>query len=77
LVANKDKALADRVDADMSASLKAAEATPAPFDQSILVGNPGRARIEATVASLKSQTETLVQAAQVLGIKRLNTALPD
>lgn len=77
LVANKDKALADRVDADMSASLKAAEAIPAPFDQSILVGNPGRARIEATVASLKSQTETLVQAAQVLGIKRLNTALPE
>lgn len=77
LVANKDKALADRVDADMSASLKAAEAIHAPFDQSILVGNPGRARIEATVARLKSQTETLVQAAQVLGIKRLNTALPE
>lgn len=77
LVANKDKTLADRVDADMSASLKAAEAIHAPFDQSILVGNPGRARIEATVASLKSQTETLVQAAQVLGIKRLNTALPE
>ncbi len=77
LLANKDKTLADRVDADMSASLKAAEAIPAPFDQSILVGNPGRARIEATVARLKSQTETLVQAAQVLGIKRLNTALPE
>ncbi len=77
LVANKDKALADRVDADMSASLKAAEAIPAPFDQSMLAGNPGRARIEATVARLKGQTETLVQAAQVLGIKRLNTALPE
>lgn len=77
LVAAKDKALADKVDARMSASLKAAEAIPAPFDQAMLAGNPGRAKIEATVVSLKGQTETLVQAAQALGIKRLNTSLPE
>ncbi|ENO88650.1 imelysin family protein [Thauera linaloolentis] len=77
LVASKDKALAGEVDARMSASLKAAEAIPAPFDQAILAGNPGRPKVEATVTSLKSQTETLVQAAEVLGIKRLNTALPE
>ncbi|CAH1747770.1 Peptidase M75, Imelysin [Thauera humireducens] len=77
LVAAKDKTLADKVDAGMSASLKAAEAIPAPFDQAMLAGNPGRTKIEATVISLKGQTETLVQAAQALGIKRLNTALPE
>ncbi|MCV2217325.1 imelysin family protein [Thauera sp. Sel9] len=77
LVAEKDKALASEVDARMSASLEAAEAIPAPFDQAILAGNPGRPKVEATVASLKRQTESLVQAADVLGIKRLNTALPE
>ena len=76
-MAEKDKALASEVDARMSASLEAAEAIPAPFDQAILAGNPGRPKVEATVASLKRQTESLVQAADVLGIKRLNTALPE
>ena len=76
LVAANDKSLADKVDAGMSASLKAAEAIPAPFDQAMLAGNPGRTKIEATVVNLKRQTETLSQAAQALGIKRLNTALP-
>ncbi|MFT3759654.1 imelysin family protein [Thauera sp.] len=77
LVTKKDKALAAEVDARMSASLKAAEAIPAPFDQAILAGNPGRPKVEATVASLKQQTESLVKAAEVLGIKRLNTDLPE
>ena len=77
LVAEKDKALAAEVDTRMTASLKAAEAIPAPFDQAILAGNPARPKVEATVASLKQQTESLVKAAEVLGIKRLNTALPD
>ncbi|THF56854.1 imelysin family protein [Pseudothauera rhizosphaerae] len=77
LVAAKDKVLATRVDGQIGASVKAAEAIPAPFDQSMLAGNPGRAKIEATVAALKAQTEGLVEAAAALGIKRLNTALPE
>lgn len=77
LVAAKDKVIADKVSSRMDASVNAAEAIPAPFDQAILAGNPGRAKVEATVVALKSQTEALVEAAAVLGIKRLNTALPE
>ena len=77
LLAEKDKALADKLDTQLSASVHAAEAIPAPFDQAILADTPGRAKVEATVVALKKQTETLAQAAQVLGIKHLNTALPD
>lgn len=77
LVAVKNKALATRVDSQIDASVKAAEAIPAPFDRAILAGNPGRAKVEATVVALKKQTEGLVEAAAALGIKRLNTALPE
>ncbi len=77
LVAAKNKAVAARVDGQIDASVKAAEAIPAPFDQAILSGNPGRPKVEATVVALKKQTEGLVEAASVLGIKRLNTALPE
>ncbi|AUM01147.1 iron-regulated protein [Rhodocyclaceae bacterium] len=77
LVAAKDKALATRVDGQIDASVKAAEAIPAPFDRAILAGNPGRAKVEATVVALKKQTEGLVEAAAALGIKRLNTDLPE
>lgn len=77
LLAAKNKALATRVDSQIDASVKAAEAIPAPFDRAILAGNPGRAKVEATVVALKKQTEGLVEAAAALGIKRLNTALPE
>ena len=77
LVATKDEALADKLDAQLSASVSAAEAIPAPFDLAILSGTPGRAKVEATVVALKKQSETLAQAAQVLGIKHQNTAMPD
>lgn len=76
LVAAKNAAVAAKVDAQMDASVAAAEAIPAPFDQAILVGNPGRAKIEATVAALKAQAQGLTEAATVLGIKRLDTSIP-
>jgi putative iron-regulated protein len=76
LVAAKDAAVAKRVSDDIDASLKAAEAIPAPFDRAIPAGSPGRKPVEATVASLKRQAESLVAAAQALGI-RLNTALSE
>jgi len=75
LVASKDAAVATRVDALMDASVAAAQAVPAPFDQAILVGNPGRAKVEATVAALKAQAQGLTDAARVLGITRLNTSV--
>ncbi|PLX77075.1 MAG: iron-regulated protein [Azoarcus sp.] len=77
LVSAKNKAVASRVDAQIDTSVKAAEAIPAPFDRAILVGTPGRSKVEATVVALKKQTEGLVEAAAVLGIKRLNTVAPD
>lgn len=76
LVAAKSQAVASKVDAQIDSSVAATEAIPAPFDQSILRGNSGRARIEAAVEALKTQAQGLVEAAQVLGIKRLNTSLP-
>jgi len=76
LVAAKNPGVAAKVDAQMDASVAAAEAIPAPFDQAILVGNPGRAKIEATVAALKAQAQGLTEAATVLGIKRLDTSIP-
>jgi putative iron-regulated protein len=76
LVAAADPALAARLDAAMDASVAAAEAVPAPFDQAILAGHSGRPKVEATVVALKRQTELLVEAAQALGIRRLNTSLP-
>ena len=76
LVAAKNPAVAAKVDAQMDASVAAAEAIPAPFDQAILVGNPGRAKIEATVVALKAQAQGLTEAATVLGIKRLDTSIP-
>lgn len=77
LVAASDPAAAGKAEALIEASVQAAEAIPAPFDQAILAGHPGREKVEATVTALKAQTEALVVAAQAIGIKRLNTALPD
>ncbi|HVK93703.1 MAG TPA: imelysin family protein [Noviherbaspirillum sp.] len=74
LVADKDAKLADRLAADFSASVAAAETIQAPFDQE-LIGDknaPGRKRVEATIAALKKQTKTLVEAARVLGIKKMS-----
>jgi len=77
LVRTRDPAIAERVDRDIDASLSAAEAIPAPFDQAILGDSPGRPRVVETVARLKTQTTGLVAAASVLGIRRLNTAMPE
>ena len=77
LVATQNPELADQLNTQMNASVRAAEAIPAPFDQAILAGTAGRTQIEATVVALKQQTETLAQAAQVLGIQHLKMTLPD
>ncbi|MCB1886949.1 MAG: iron-regulated protein [Rhodocyclaceae bacterium] len=77
LVHDKDAAIADQLDRDMAASLAAAEAIPAPFDQAILAGSAGRPKVEATVSRLKTQTTSIVAAAAALGIRRLNTTMPE
>lgn len=71
LVAASNAKAAERVTADMEATLKAAEGIQAPFDQEI-VKKEGRSRVQATVNALKKQANSLVEAAKALGIKKLN-----
>lgn len=76
LVADKDPKLATRLTEDFSASVAAAEAIQAPFDQEIIgkKSAPGVKRVLATVAALKKQTQTLVEASRTLGIRKLSVA---
>nr|WP_315169109.1 imelysin family protein [uncultured Deefgea sp.] len=77
LVAQKNPAAAEAASRDIANSVKLAEAVQAPFDREI-VGKkdaPGRKRLQAMVESLKAQAKSLVEAAKVLGIKRLNTGV--
>lgn len=78
LVADKDAKLAEKLTADFNASVAAAEAIQAPFDQEILGKKdaPGRKRVQAAIAALKKQTQTLVQGARALGIKKMSVDLP-
>jgi putative iron-regulated protein len=76
LVALKDAALAEKTSAQMDASVTAAQAIPAPFDQAIAEGAPGRPAVEKTVASLVAQSKLLVSAASAVGITQLTLAKP-
>ena len=79
LIADKDAKLAERLVADFNASVTAAEAVQAPFDQEIMGKKdaPGRKRVQAVIAALKKQTQTLVEGARTLGIKRMSVDLPN
>ena len=65
LVASRDQALADRLVAEIQASLDAAEAIPVPFDQAII---EDREAVEATVDALRQQTDTMVEVAALFDI---------
>jgi putative iron-regulated protein len=71
LVAAKNAKVADKVSADIAATLTAAHGIQAPFDQEIVKAD-GRKRVAATITALKKQASGLVEAAGVLGIKKLN-----
>lgn len=71
LVADKDTKAADKVSADMDATLAAAQGIKAPFDQEIIQPD-GRKRVQATINALKKQANSLVEAAKALGIRKLN-----
>jgi putative iron-regulated protein len=68
--------LAATFDKQVKASLAAAEAIPAPFDQAILGsdGAPGRKAILATIKALEAQTATTVRIAEALELK-INTTV--
>jgi putative iron-regulated protein len=76
LVAVKNATLSDKTTAQIQASVTAAEAIPAPFDQAIAKGSAGRPAIENTVASLVAQSKLLVEAASAVGITRLTLVEP-
>ena len=70
LLAQTDRAFADRLAAQIDASLAAARGIPAPFDQAILGANtaPGRVAIKKTIASLHTQADLIARAASRLSI---------
>lgn len=76
LVAAKDAALADKTSQQIRTSVQSAEAIPAPFDRAIAPGNPGRAKIEATIKSLTAQSDHIVAAATAVGIQKLTLVQP-
>jgi putative iron-regulated protein len=78
LIADKDAKLGERLAADFNASVAAAEAIQAPFDREIMGKKdaPGRKRVQAVIAALKKQTQTLVEGARALGIRKMSVDLP-
>ncbi|RJP67824.1 MAG: iron-regulated protein [Comamonadaceae bacterium] len=78
LVAAKNTALADKTSQQISGSVKAAEAIPAPFDRAIAGPKdaPGRVSIEKTIASLTAQSNDIVAAANAVGISKLTLVQP-
>ena len=72
LIAAKDQALADRLEAEIGKSVDLAAAIPAPFDEHRAEGvsdqAAGRQAVMATIVSLENQTDTIVNAAQEIGI---------
>jgi putative iron-regulated protein len=77
-VAQADAALAERTARQIAASVQAAEAIQAPFDREIGGGrdDKGRERVERAVAALILQSKLLVEAANAVGITRLNLVQP-
>ncbi len=71
-VRDVDSELADRLDAEVAASVAAVEAIPAPFDRHLAPGvpddDPGRASVLTGIEALEAQTPTIVEAAEALGV---------
>ena len=72
VVRAKDAAMADRLEADVAASVQAMEAIPAPFDALVVEGlpddDPGRKSVLTGIEALEKQTDTLVSAASVIPV---------
>jgi putative iron-regulated protein len=67
LVELVDPALNAKLKGELAASVAAARAIPAPFDQAI-VTEEGRAKVQAAIDALRAQTKTIAQVATALGI---------
>ena len=72
LIAAEDEELAKQLENEIRRSVSLAEAISAPLDQHLREGvsdaSPGRQAILRTIVSLEDQTETIVSAAEALGI---------
>jgi putative iron-regulated protein len=73
LVAAQDQDLADRLADEIGTSVALAGEIPSPFDQHLQEGvsdeDPGRVAIFDTIVSLETQTDTLVEAANLLEVE--------
>ncbi len=72
LIAAIDTELADRLAAEINTSVDLATAIPSPFDQHLLSDvsddSAGRKAVLETIVALENQTDTIVSAAQLIGI---------
>ena len=72
LIAAEDEALADSLAAEINLSVTLARAIPSPFDDHLREGvsdsSYGRQRVLETIEALEAQTDTIVSAAQKVGI---------
>ena len=72
LIAAEDEALANNLAAEINLSVTRARAIPAPFDDHLREGvsdaSYGRQRVLETIEALEAQTDTIVSAAQKVGI---------
>ncbi|MDE2939359.1 MAG: iron-regulated protein [Chloroflexota bacterium] len=72
LIAAQDQALADKLAAEINRSVYLARSIPAPFDGALLEGisdaAPNRRAVLDTIEALEAQTDTIVSAAQEVGI---------
>jgi putative iron-regulated protein len=67
LVEAVDPALNARLKGELAASVAAARAIPAPFDQA-LVTEAGRVKVQAAIDALRAQTKTIAEVAAALGV---------
>ncbi|MEZ5237853.1 MAG: imelysin family protein [Microthrixaceae bacterium] len=72
VVGSVDPDLASALESEVAASVAAVEAIPAPFDAHLLDGvpddDPGRASVLAGIEALEAQTDTIVAAADAIGV---------
>ena len=72
VVAEADADLADQLRAELAASIVATKAIPAPFDQHLTEDvsddDPGRSSVLAAIELLEDQTDTIVAAAEAIGV---------
>ena len=72
VIAAADSELAQQLRGEIAVSINAARAIPAPFDQHLRDGvsdnDPGRRQVLSTIEALETQTDTIVAAADALGI---------